>query len=48
MSCKLCCQLADRLNYQKRIFTIDRQGSLISAISDNPEYPLSYKIKNGL
>ena len=48
MSCRFCCDLADRHNYQNRIFTVNEKGEIISAISDNPEYPLSYKIKNGL
>jgi len=48
MSCRFCCNLASRLHYQKRIFTIDEKGKLISSIPENPEYPLSHKIKNGL
>ena len=47
MCCISCTKLAQKYNFTNRIFTID-DNKVISAISDNPEFSLAYKIKYNL
>jgi hypothetical protein len=43
--CHACSQLATKYEYDDRIFTV-QDGSFVSALKDNPEISLGYKIKN--
>lgn len=45
--CSSCTKLLKKFNYEKNIFTISND-KIITAIQDNPEYSLSYLIKNDL
>ena len=45
--CKGCSQLVTKYEFQNRIFTLEN-GSFVSALKDNPEISLGYKIKHDL
>ena len=47
-SCVSCTQLIRKYNFQNRIFTIDKDKNIISALTKNPEICLAYKIKYGI
>ena len=44
-SCASCCQLIQKYNFQNRIFTIDVDNQMVSAMSSKPEMCLAYKTK---
>jgi hypothetical protein len=46
--CKSCTKLAKKFNFLDKIFTFDEDKNTVSAILDNPEVSLAYKIKYGL
>lgn len=48
MCCRACTQLVTKYNYQDKIFTFDENLTIISAISDNPQISLAYKIIHNL
>lgn len=48
MCCHACTQLVTKYNYQSKIFTFDENLTIISAISDNPQISLAYKIIHNL
>ena len=48
MCCRACTQLVTKYNYQSKIFTFDENLTIISAISDNPQISLAYKIIHNL
>ena len=43
--CAACSRLANKYNFQNRIYTIGENNQLVSAIIDDPEICLAYKIK---
>jgi cytidine deaminase len=43
--CHACSQLATKYEFQDRIYTL-KDGSFISALKENPEISLGYKIKH--
>jgi len=45
--CNACSQLANKYQFQDRIYTISEEHKIITAMSDNPGLSLAYKIKNG-
>ena len=45
--CRSCTQLAKKYNFTNRIFTFDN-NKIKSAIIDNPDISLAYKIKQSL
>ena len=45
MCCSACNILVHKYNFENRIFTINENNDIISAINDNPEISLAYKIK---
>lgn len=45
--CNACMKLVEKYNYKHRIFTFNNE-MIESAISDNPEISLGYKIKYNL
>ena len=45
--CKACSQLVTKYDFRNRIYTLD-DGTFVSALKDNPEISLGYKIKHGL
>jgi len=48
MCCSACSILVHKYNFENRIFTINEDDEIISAINDNPEISLAYKIKYNL
>ena len=46
--CAACTQLANKYNFQNKIFTIGDNNQLVPAIVENPEISLAYKIKYDL
>jgi len=46
--CSSCTKLAKKFHFQNKIFTFNGKLETISAIIDNPELSLAYKIKYGL
>ena len=48
MCCRACTQLIQKYNYESKIFTFDENLKSISAISDNPQISLAYKIIHNL
>ena len=45
--CNVCTKLLEKSNYYNKIFTFDN-SDIVTAISDNPQISLNYKIKYGL
>ena len=45
--CNVCTKYLRKSNYYNRIYTFDN-SDIVTAISDNPEISLNYKIKYGL
>jgi cytidine deaminase len=43
--CRACSQLVTKYEFQDRIYTL-KDGSFVSALKDNPEISLGYKIKH--
>lgn len=43
--CKACTKLAEKFNFQDKIYTFDEEKNTISAIIENPGISLAYKIK---
>jgi len=46
--CRSCTQLLKKYNYHRKIFTFDENKKSVSAIVENPEICLAYKIKHNL
>jgi len=47
MCCHSCTQMLNKYNYENNVYTFDGDN-IISAISNNPEISLGYKIKHNL
>jgi len=45
--CHACSQLANKYNYQDRIFTVDND-IFVNALKDNPTISLGYQLKHNL
>jgi len=45
MCCSACKLLAQKYNYENRIFTVNENQEIIEAITDNPSISLAYIIK---
>ena len=45
VSCNACCKIAKKYRFENRIFTINEDLSIISAIVENPNQSLAYRIK---
>ena len=45
--CKACCQLLKKYNFQDKVFTFEK-NTIYSAVIENPDHCLSYKIKYDL
>jgi hypothetical protein len=50
MCCYSCTKMLKKYNYENKVFTFDdsNDNNIISAISENPEVSLAYKIKNSI
>lgn len=48
MCCYRCTKVLNKYNMTNNVFTFNLNKNIISAISENPEISLAYKIKNGL
>jgi hypothetical protein len=48
MCCNACSKLAKKYNFTDRIYTVNKNNDVISAITDNPQISLAYRIKHDL
>ena len=46
--CNACTKLVNKYNYQNKIYTFDENNKKTTAISDNPEQSLAYRILHGI
>ena len=48
LCCHRCTKLVNKYNLTYKIFTFDENGDIVTAISENPEISLGYKLLHGL